>query len=40
MAITTAVPETSTVRPDVCTVRSSASRGAIPRCRSSRERIT
>ena len=40
IAIITVVPETITVRPDVRTVRSSASCGGRPRRRSSRERMT
>jgi hypothetical protein len=40
MAIATVVPETTTVRPDVREVVSSASRIAAPRRRSSRERTT
>ena len=40
IAMITVVPETITVRPDVFTVRSSASCGGRPRRRSSRERIT
>ena len=40
IAIATVVPETSTVRPEVRAVRSSASCEGRPRWRSSRERIT
>jgi hypothetical protein len=40
IAIATVVPDTSTVRPDVRAVRSSASCDGRPRRRSSRERTT
>jgi hypothetical protein len=40
IAIATVVPDTSTVRPEVRAVRSSASWEESPRWRSSRERIT
>ena len=39
IAIATVVPDTTTVRPDVCAVRSSAAWEGSPRWRSSRERI-